>query len=178
MLGNISEFTSLFVKVYLNKKVGRILLIWKSHIKDDLCFLKESIYYIYLFFAEIKSDYPVFLASRSLNSSRAPVIFDTTHSVYHRGYSKSTGVFTADRNGIYIFLFRLEAKHELVRTNLRVNGVEKLEIRPDGRYSYFDDASAVTVLELSLNDQVSIGIKNGTVDDTGSLFFGVLLVET
>lgn len=176
MLSNISEFTSLFVKVYLNKKVGRILLIWKSHIKDDLCFLKESIYYIYLFFAEIKSNYPVFLASRSLNSSRAPVIFDTTHSGYHHGYSKSTGVFTADRNGIYIFFFQLEA-NTLVRAHLRVNGVEKLEIRPDGRYSYFDDASAVTVLELSLNDQVSIGVKNGTVARK-SLFFGVLLVET
>lgn len=63
-------------------------------------------------------------------------------------------------------------------TNLRVNGVEKLEIRSDGRFSHFDDASAVTVLELSLNDQISIGVKNGTVDETGSIFFGVLLVET
>lgn len=66
------------------------------------------------------------------------------------------------------------AKARQVRNNLIVNGVEKLEIRP---YSYFHDASAVTVLELSLNDQVSIGVKNGTVART-SLFFGVLLVET
>lgn len=135
------------------------------------------IYYIYPFFAEIKSNYPVFLASLSSNTSRTPVIFDRTHSGYHHGYSKSTGVFTANRDGIYIFLFQIVAQDELVGTNLRVNGVEKLEIRPDGRYSFFDDASAVTVLELSLNDQVSIGVKNGMVDRK-SLFFGVLLVET
>lgn len=124
--------------------------------------------------AEIKSNYPVFLARLSSNASRTPVIFDTTHSGYHRGYSKSTGVFTADRDGIYLFLFQMVAITKQVRTNLIVNGVEKLEIRP---YSYPHDASAVTVLELSLNDQVSIGVKNGTVT-TRSLFFGVLLVET
>lgn len=114
----------------------------------------------------------------SSNSSRTPVIFDTTHFGYHHGYSKSTGVFTADRDGIYIFLFHTVASYELVRINLRVNGVEKLEIRSDGRYTYLNDDSAVTVLELSLNDQVSIGVKNGTVCDEGSVFFGVLLVET
>lgn len=138
------------------------------------------IYIIYLFFAEIKSNHPVFLASLSSNSSRTPVIFDRTNSDYHHhdGYSNSTGVFTADRDGIYIFFFHIVTKIELVVANLRVNGVEKLDIRSDGRNSYLDDASAVTVLELSLNDQVSIGVKNGTVDETGSFFFGVLLVET
>lgn len=47
-----------------------------------------------------------------------------------------------------------------------------------GRLSKFDDSSAVTVLELSVNDQVSIGVKDGTVDNPESLFFGVLLIET
>lgn len=89
-----------------------------------------------------------------------------------------TGAFTADRDGVYLFLYNIEAYREIVRTTLRVNGVEKLETRSDGRHSTYDDTSAVTVLELSVNDQVSIGVKDGTVDNPGSLFFGVLLIET
>lgn len=134
--------------------------------------------FIYLFFAAIKSNYPGFLAHLSSRSSKTPVIFDKTHSSYHHGYSVSTGVFTADRDGIYLFLYNIEAYEEIVITTLRLNGVEKFETRSDGRLSKFDDSSAVTVLELSVNDHVSIGVKDGTVDNPESLFFGVLLIET
>lgn len=125
----------------------------------------------------IKSNYPVFLAHLSSHSSRAPVIFDITHSGYHHGYSVSTGVFTADRDGVYLLLYNIEARSEIVITTLRVNGVQKFETRSDGRHSGFDETSAVTVLELSLNDQVSIGVENGRADSPESLFFGVLLIE-
>lgn len=145
-------------------------------ITHDLFSLKETLYmiYIYLFFAAIISNYPVFLAHLSSRSSKTPVIFDKTHS----SYSVSTGVFTADRDGVYLLLYNIEAYDEIVRATLRVNGVEKFETRSDGRLSNFDDTSAVTVLELSVNDQVSIGVKDGTVDNPESLFFGVLLIET
>lgn len=67
---------------------------------------------------------------------------------------------------------------ELVRTTLRVNGIDKFETRSDRRHSGFDDTSAVEVLGLSSNDQVSVGLKYGKVDSRESLFFGVLLTET
>lgn len=133
---------------------------------------------MYLFFAAIKSNYPVFLAHMSSSSSKTPVIFNKTHSNYHHGYSVSTGIFTADRDGVYLFLYNIEARREIVRTNLRVDGVKKFETRSDGRHSNFDDTSAVTVLELSVNDEVSIGVENGTASTPESLFFGVLLIET
>lgn len=149
-------------------------------ITHDLFSLKETLYmiFIYLFFEAIISNYPVFLAHLSSRSSKTPVIFDKTHSSYHHGYSVSTGVFTADRDGVYLLLYNIEAYDEIVRATLRVNGVEKFETRSDGRLSNFDDTSAVTVLELSVNDHVSIGVKDGTVDNPESLFFGVLLIET
>lgn len=74
-------------------------------------------------------------------------------------------------------LYNIEARSEIVITTLRVNGVQKFETRSDGRHSGFDETSAVTVLELSLNDQVSIGVENGRADSPESLFFGVLLIE-
>lgn len=132
---------------------------------------------IYIFFAAIKSKYPVFLADMSSSSSKTPVIFDNTYSGYHHGYSESTGVYTADRDGIYLFLYNIEANGEKVITTLRVNGVTKFETRSDGRHSEYDDTSAVTVLELSLNDKVSIGVEIGKVKYPESLFFGVLLIE-
>lgn len=134
------------------------------------------IFFIFIF-AAFKSNYPVFLAHLSSHSSKTPVIFDKTHSSYHHGYSVRTGAFTADRDGVYLFLYNIEAHNEIVRTTLRVNGIEKFETRSDGRHSDFDDTSAVTVLELSVNDQVSVGVKDGTVDNPESLFFGVLLIE-
>uniref|UniRef100_A0A8W8I9T9 C1q domain-containing protein n=1 Tax=Magallana gigas TaxID=29159 RepID=A0A8W8I9T9_MAGGI len=125
-----------------------------------------------------KTTYPLFLAHLYSDSSRTPVVFSRIYSSYHHGYSGSTGIFTADRDGIYIFLYNIEANRGLVRTDLRVNGVEKFETRSDGRHSGYDDTSAVAVLELSSNDQVSVGVKYGTVDGGQSLFFGTLLAET
>lgn len=92
--------------------------------------------FIYLFFAAIKSNYPGFLAHLSSRSSKTPVIFDKTHSSYHHGYSVSTGVFTADRDGIYLFLYNIEAYEEIVITTLRLNGVEKFETRSDAWTSF------------------------------------------
>lgn len=125
-----------------------------------------------------KTTYPLFLAHLYSDSSRTPVVFSRIYSSYHHGYSGSTGIFTADRDGIYIFLYNIEANRGLVRTDLRVNGVENFETRSDGRHSGYDDTSAVAVLELSSNDQVSVGVKYGTVDGGQSLFFGTLLAET
>lgn len=152
-----------------------------TDLNSDLCSLKEILYMVFIFFififAAFKSNYPVFLAHLSSRSSKTPVIFDKTHSSYHHGYSVRTGAFTADRDGVYLFLYNIEACNEIVRTTLRVNGIEKFETRSDGRHSFYDDTSAVTVLELSVNDQVSVGVKDGTVDSPESLFFGVLLIE-
>ncbi|XP_061180565.1 uncharacterized protein LOC133189171 isoform X2 [Saccostrea echinata] len=124
-----------------------------------------------------KSTFPAFLAHINGASSSTPVVYNTAHSGYHHGYSTSMGVFTADRDGLYLFLYNTEGQNKVVRTALRVNGVEILETRTDGRRSDYDDTSAVTVLQLSSNDRVSIGIKSGTVDDGQSLFFGILLFE-
>ncbi|XP_048732012.2 uncharacterized protein LOC125648967 isoform X2 [Ostrea edulis] len=124
-----------------------------------------------------KSTYPAFLASLGSDFSSSPVVFGSTYSGYHHGYSTSTGIFTADRDGVYVFLYNIEAQSELVRTTLRVNGVDKFELRSDGRSTGYDDTSAVSVLQLSPGDQVSVERKYGTVDGGQSLFFGVLLFE-
>ncbi|XP_061180568.1 uncharacterized protein LOC133189173 [Saccostrea echinata] len=124
-----------------------------------------------------KSTFPAFLAHISGGSSSTPVVYNIAHGGYHHGYSTSTGVFTADRDGLYLFLYNTEGKSKVVRTALRVNGVEIFETRSDGRHSGYDDTSAATVLRLSSNDHVSVGVKFGTVDGYQSLFFGILLCE-
>jgi hypothetical protein len=78
---------------------------------------------------------------------------------------------------VYVFLVNIEAQKKLVHTTLRVNGVDKFELRSDGRSANYDDSAAVSVLQLSSGDQVSVGCKYGTVDSGESIFFGVLLFE-
>ncbi|XP_056015426.1 uncharacterized protein LOC125673044 [Ostrea edulis] len=124
-----------------------------------------------------KSTYPAFISRLSSRYSGTPVLFNQTFSGYHHGYSVTTGIFTADRDGVYVFLYNIEAYNEIVLTTLRVNGVDKFELRSAGRSTEYDDTSAVSVLQLSSGDQVSVGLKHGTVDDDESLFFGVLLFE-
>ncbi|XP_062566094.1 uncharacterized protein LOC134228452 isoform X1 [Saccostrea cucullata] len=124
-----------------------------------------------------KSTYPAFLAYLIRDSSRTPVVYDVAVGSYHHGYSTSTGVFTADRDGLYLFLSNTEAYKEIVRTVLTVNGVGKFETRADGRRTGYDDSSAVTVLRLSSNDQVNIVIKTGTVNEVQSLFLGIFIFE-
>ncbi|XP_062595463.1 uncharacterized protein LOC134256817 [Saccostrea cucullata] len=124
-----------------------------------------------------KSTYPAFLANLGSDTSRTPIVYRTTYGGYSHGYSTSTGIFTADRAGLYLFLYNTEGDSQLVRTALRVNGVEIFETRADGRHSGYDDTAAVTVLQLSSNDQVSIGVKSGTADSGQTLFFGILLYE-
>lgn len=133
----------------------------------------------HLFFRTVvsKSTYPAFLASLDSDTRRTPVIFNHIHNVYYHGYSKSAGTFTADRDGIYLFLYNIEVQGGLVRTALGVNGVDKFETRSDGRHSGYDDTSATAVLELSKNDRVAINVKSGEVDSGQSLFFGILLIE-
>lgn len=116
-----------------------------------------------------KSTFPAFLAKINGYSSSTPVVYDTAHSGYHHGYSTSTGVFTADRDGLYLFLYNTEGYNEVVLTMLTVNGVEMLETRSDGRHTYYDDTSAVTVLQLTSKDRVSIGVKSGRVDEDGNI---------
>ncbi|XP_062581894.1 uncharacterized protein LOC134243673 isoform X2 [Saccostrea cucullata] len=123
-----------------------------------------------------KSTFPAFLAHASRDSNSTPVVYNQAHGSYHHGYSTSTGIFTADRDGFYLFLYNTEAYSRVTVTALRVNGVEIFETRSDGRRSDYDDTSAVTVLQLSKNDRVSIGVKSGEVDDGQSLFFGILLL--
>jgi hypothetical protein len=124
-----------------------------------------------------KSTYPAFISHLESDFSGSPVIFPRTHSGYHHGYSTSTGIFTADRDGVYVFLYNIEAQSERVRTTLRVNAVDKFELVSDGRNTGYDDSSAVSVLQLSSGDKVSVGRKYGTVDSGQSIFFGILLFE-
>ncbi|XP_048732014.1 uncharacterized protein LOC125648968 [Ostrea edulis] len=124
-----------------------------------------------------KSTYPAFLASLSGDFSGTPVVFGSTHSGYHHGYSTTTGIFTADRDGVYVFLYNIEAQSEIVRAALNVNGIDKFETRSDGRNNGYDDSSALSVLQLSSGDKVSVERKYGTVDGGQSMFFGVLLFE-
>jgi hypothetical protein len=76
-----------------------------------------------------------------------------------------------------VFLFNTEADDELVRTTLIVNGIDKFEQRADGRNTGYDDTAAVSVIQLSSGDKVSVGRKYGTVDSGQSIFFGILLFE-
>ncbi|XP_062584971.1 uncharacterized protein LOC134246608 isoform X1 [Saccostrea cucullata] len=124
-----------------------------------------------------KPTYPAFLAHIGKDSSRTPVVYDKAFGGYLHGYSTTSGVFTADRDGLYLFLYNTEAYKEIVRTAITVNGVEKFETRSDGRRTEYDDTSAVTLLQLFSNDRVYIEIKNGAVDENQSLYFGILLFE-
>ncbi|XP_062584987.1 uncharacterized protein LOC134246625 [Saccostrea cucullata] len=124
-----------------------------------------------------QSTYPGFSAHINSPSSTTPVVYDSPHGTYHHGYSTSTGIFTADREGLYLFLYNTDAKSEVVRTALTVNGVEIFETRSDGRRTVYDDTSAVAVLHLYSNDSIFIKIKDGTVDGYESLFFGILLFQ-
>ncbi|XP_062607509.1 uncharacterized protein LOC134269331 [Saccostrea cucullata] len=124
-----------------------------------------------------KSTFPAFLAHARLGSDSTPVVYDKAHGGYHHGYSTNTGVFTADRDGLYLFLCNTETFTRATVTALRVNEVEIFETRSDARHVNFDSTSAVTVLHLSSNDRVSIGVKSGRVDEKQSLFFGILLHE-
>jgi hypothetical protein len=124
-----------------------------------------------------RSTYPVFLASLSRDFSGTTIVFDKTHSVYHHGYSTTTGIFTADRDGVYLFLCNIEAQTHIVRATLNLNGVDIFETRSDGRNNGYDDSSAVSVLQLSTGDKVSVKRKDGEVDGGETVFFGVLLFE-
>lgn len=130
------------------------------------------------FFIVSKVTYPAFLAHLSGSTTRSPVVFNRVHSGYHHGYSTSTGKFTVDRGGVYVFLHNIEAAGSVANTALAVNGNVKVETRSDGRHSGYDDTSAVTVLELSSGDQVYVNIQSGgEADDGQTLFFGILLFE-
>ncbi|XP_048735534.2 uncharacterized protein LOC125650984 [Ostrea edulis] len=125
-----------------------------------------------------RSTYPAFLASLSGDFSGTPVVFGTTYSGYHHGYSTTTGIFTADRDGVYVFLYNIEAQWNLVRATLNVNGIDIFETRSDGRsYVYDETSTAVSVLQLSSGDKVYVELKYGTVSGGESMFFGVLLFE-
>lgn len=124
-----------------------------------------------------KATYPAFLVHLSGSSSSSPIVFNRVHSRYSHGYSTTSGKFTADRDGVYIFLHNIEADSRIVTTTLRVNGENKAETRSDGRHSGYDDSAVVSVLQLFTGDQVYVAIQTGTADDGQSLFFGVLLYE-
>lgn len=124
-----------------------------------------------------KVRYPAFLAHLSGDTTRSPIVFNRVHSGYHHGYSTSTGKFTADRDGVYVFLHNIEAAGSVVNTALAVNGNVKVETRSDGRHTGYDDTSAVTVLGLASGDQVYVNIQSGEADDGQTLFFGILLFE-
>lgn len=124
-----------------------------------------------------KATYPAFLVHLSGSSSSSPIVFNRVHSRYSHGYSTTSGKFTADRDGVYIFLHNIEADSRIVTTTLRVNGENKVETRSDGRHSGYDDSAVVSVLQLFTGDQVYVAIQTGTADGGQSLFFGVLLYE-
>jgi hypothetical protein len=120
-----------------------------------------------------KSTYPAFLASGG-NFSGSPVVFDKTFSGYHHGYSTSTGIFTVDRHGVYVFHYYFTTTgYDFTRATLNVNGISILDYRSVG-FVYHD--SAVYVLQLSTGDKVTIERKYGTSEDV-SFFFGTLLFE-
>lgn len=112
------------------------------------------------------------------SSRRSPIVFDQVYPNYSHGYSTSTGVFTADRNGVYIFLVNIEAHKMTTVTAIKVNGQEKTETRSDGRHESYDDTCAVSVLQLNENDRVSVKLKSGTADEGQTIFFGFLLHES
>jgi hypothetical protein len=76
-----------------------------------------------------------------------------------------------------VFLYNIEAHTQITRATLNVNGIDIFETRSDGRNNGYDDTSAVSVLQLSTGDKVSVARKYGTVDGGESIFFGVLLFE-
>jgi hypothetical protein len=94
-----------------------------------------------------KSTFPAFICHLGFDSSASPVVFGTAHSGYHHGYSTRTGIFTAGRDGVYVFLSNVKSDDDLVYTTLRVNGVDKFELRSDGRNTGYDETSAVSVLQ-------------------------------
>lgn len=106
----------------------------------------------YVLFVVNKMIYFLFFVYFYFDFLRIFIVFSWIYFSYYYGYLGSIGIFMVDWDGIYIFFYNIEVNWGLVWIDLRVNGVEKFEMRFDGCYFGYDDIFVLVVLELLFND--------------------------
>lgn len=109
------------------------------------------------------------------------VFSDTLLDIGH-SYDTQTGVFTAQRDGLYVFTLAIFYYNRgNINVNLKVNDLVKASVS-SGDASYYDQSAVTTVVSLQTGDIVrpevsKFSVKRRTVvpDDHFSVFSGYLL---
>jgi hypothetical protein len=106
------------------------------------------------------------------------IIFDHVITNIGGWYDNATGVFTVPTPGLYVISWTIETYGRLTEAVLLVNEKQEGLSRAHERSSRYDTTTSFAVLNLTVNDKVSVKVILGRAEARHTIFSGWKINKT